>query len=63
MQQIIITILFTPQTGEVGMTIGTTGERESATYKLVTMALIKALLSITEGLQDEKVAEEGGAEN
>ena len=55
MNQIIITILLTPETGQVGMTIGST-EGSNVSYKEVALALIKALESFTAGLGNESAS-------
>jgi len=63
MKQIIVTILYTPETGQVGMTLGAT-DGGSVVYREVALALIKALESVTVGLPDQdewaSVVEEQG---
>ena len=51
MKQIIVTILYTPETNQVGLTLGAV-EGQGTSFKEVALALLKALESITTGLPD-----------
>jgi len=51
MKQIIVTILYTPETNQVGLTLGAV-EGQGTSFKEVALALERALESITTGLPD-----------
>jgi len=59
MKQIIVTILYIPETNQVGLTLGAV-EGQGTSFKEVALALERALESITAGLPDAPDVQSGG---